>query len=214
MRSIISRAIGAVCVAVIGFGGVAAIGSPVAYAEPDPSSEPSIPGIGGFPGFPSSGSSSGGDGGGGGHQSTIPVYEAPESTVGGQTPIVVRRTPGTPGDVPPPVVIPQPDPVYEPDPVYTPVDMPPVEAPVVAPPPVPVAVPVPPPVELPVLPEPPAAPPLPVPASPQILLTSSAEPGTQALTLILMFLVAGVWVFGHRIASHSTLVKATDAKTA
>lgn len=123
--------------------------------------------------------------------------------------IVIPRIPGIPIDFPPiPIDIP----------VDTPVDIPQVavEPPAVEPELVPVAVPVtpppvappqvaPPPIAPPVIPEPPTAPALPAPASPQVLLTSSAEPGTQALTLILMFLTAGGWIYGHRIASHWTV---------
>jgi hypothetical protein len=74
---------------------------------------------------------------------------------------------------------------------------------------VPSAVPVAPvPAEIPMLPAPPAAPPLPVstPVS-RVLLTSSAQPGTQALTIIVMFMACGCWLYGNRIASQTTLRK-------
>lgn len=214
MRSPIDIARDALVVAVIGLGAVTAAGPTVAYAEPAPGGgdgdvniTPNFPGL---PNFPSSrnpdSDGKGGGGGPGGSQSKIPVVE---STVTGQT-VVVRR-PEIP-DVPPPVVIPV-TPVYEPAPAPEPVNVP-----VIVEPPVPVAVPVavpiaPAPVEQPMIPEPPAAPPLPVPASPQVLLTSSAEPGTQALTVILIFTMVVAWIYSHRIASHWTVGRRNHAPT-
>jgi hypothetical protein len=69
---------------------------------------------------------------------------------------------------------------------------------------VPSAVPVAPvPAEIPLLP-PPSAPPVPV-QVPRVLFTSSAEPGTQALTLIVLFMACGCWIYGNRIASQMTV---------
>ena len=64
------------------------------------------------------------------------------------------------------------------------------------------------PAEIPLLPPPPAAPPAPVstPVS-RALLTSSAEPGTQALTLIVLFMACGCWIYGNRIGSQITVGK-------
>jgi hypothetical protein len=197
----------AIAVAAIGLGGAIAVG-PLAYSEPSPGDTdgggltPSIPGIG----YP--------DGqGGGGYTPTGPTFNKPKTSIDGQT-VVVRR-PEIP-DTPPPVVIPV-TPVYVPDPVTiprVPVDIPViVDTPAPSPVPIPVAVPLPPPpVAIPVAP-PPAAPPVPAVASPQVLLTSSAEPGTQALTVILMFTVVGAWIYGHRIVSHWTLARKTDEPT-
>jgi len=58
------------------------------------------------------------------------------------------------------------------------------------------------------LPASPAAPPVPVstPVS-RVLLTSSAEPGTQALTLIVLFMACGCWIYGNRIGSQITVRK-------
>lgn len=197
------RTAGIVCRAAIlvaiGFGVATGVGA-VAYGEPPPDDSGGL-----TPGIPSIGYPDGE--GGGGYKPTVPTFKPPESTVTGQT-VVVRR-PETP-DVPPPVVIPV-TPTYEPEPV----DIPrvPVDVPVIVEPTVPVAVPVavptPPPVAVPVVP-PPAAPPVPAVASPQVLLTSSAQPGTQALTVILMFTVVGAWIYGHRIVSHWTAGGRTD----
>jgi hypothetical protein len=61
----------------------------------------------------------------------------------------------------------------------------------------------PPPVVAPVaIPKPPVAPALPAPAQGfQVALTSSVGAGTQALTVVLVFLVTGAWLFGNRISS-------------
>lgn len=203
MRSPIEIARGALVVAVIGLGAVTAAGPTVAFAEPPPGGDGRDINI--TPNFPRGGFPDAEGGGGGGYTPEVPAFKPPESIVTGQT-VVVRR-PEIP-DVPPPVVIPV-TPVYEPEP--EPVNVPVIVEPAV-PAAVPVAVPVPP-VQLPVLPPPPAAPQLPVPESPQVLLTSSAEPGTQALTVILMFTMVGAWIYGHRIASHWSLGRKSRVPT-
>jgi phosphate/sulfate permease len=44
-----------------------------------------------------------------------------------------------------------------------------------------------------------------------VLFTSSAEPGTQALTLIVLFMACGCWIYGNRIASQMTVRKTERA---
>ena len=206
-RSLSAITAKAVAVGVIGFGAMAVVGPTVAYAEPSDcgrSCDNNVTPNFGNP-FGGQGSSDSTDKGSR-HDHTIPQFEPPDSTVSNR-PVIVRRTPNTPEDIPPVVI---PDPGYDPVPIDVPVDIPvdippvPVEAPVVVPevPVIPVAAPVvPPPAATPVIP-PPAAPQVPAPATPQVLLTSSAEPGTQALTVILLFAAVVAWAYGHRIASH------------
>jgi phosphate/sulfate permease len=40
-----------------------------------------------------------------------------------------------------------------------------------------------------------------------VLFTSSAEPATQALTLIVLFMACGCWIYSNRIASQMTVRK-------
>lgn len=206
MRSLVALSCRAAAVVVIGFGAITAVVPTVAYGEPSPGD--SDPGSG-----ETDSEDYGGGGGGSDYQPNVPTFNKPTSTISAQT--VERRAPRTPEYVPPEVIPPTFD---EPVPVNiprVPVDIPlvPVDVPVIVAPPVPVAVPVTPPVELPKVPAPPAAPPLPVPAAPQVLLTSSAQPGTQALTIIMVFLVAGAWIYAHRIASHWTSGRKPSAQT-
>jgi hypothetical protein len=121
------------------------------------------------------------------------------------TPPPVQQTPA----IPPPVVR---TPAYTPPPpVYTP------QQPTYAPPaPVqtePVSVPPPPPVEIPPPPAQPAPAPAPLPAPvPGPRFTSSVDPGTQALTVILLFVVFGGWFYGNRIASQWSSGKIDDGR--
>jgi hypothetical protein len=122
-------------------------------------------------------------------------------------PVIQRLPERPPAEIPPPE-IPDRQPVPN-IPVYTP---PPADVPVtVMPPPIAVAPAVP--AEIPIVAPPPAAPPAPVVIPvPRVLLTSSTEPmGTQALTVIVLLLVCGCWIYGHRIASQITVRKREHA---
>jgi phosphate/sulfate permease len=54
--------------------------------------------------------------------------------------------------------------------------------------------------------------PVPAPVS-RVLFTSSMEPGTQAVTLIVLFMACGCWIYGNRIGSQVT-VRKTERATA
>jgi hypothetical protein len=139
------------------------------------------------------------NGGSHGAQPTIPTVKLPPPAIISNRPVIQRDIPPPPVDIPPPV-IPIREPVTPRVPVNTPPDVIPVN---VVPSPVPVA---PVPVVIPELPAPPAAPPIPVSVS-RVLFTSSAEPGTQALTLIVLFMACGCWIYGNRIGSQITVRK-------
>jgi hypothetical protein len=131
--------------------------------------------------------------------------------------------------VPPPVNVPLP---VSPPPVIPPVDPPAVIPPVNPPPanpapanpvpnvaPVPVnieqrtvpAAPMPPAPRAPIqtTPEPPAATGDPALAS-RVSFTSSMDPGTEAVTMILLLTVVGVWIYANRIVTQWSLLKRAD----
>jgi hypothetical protein len=151
----------------------------------------------------SNGGSSNKSGGSHGAQPTIPTVKLPPpAIINAQTVVQTAPPPPPPVKIPPPVIEVQ-QPIIPSVPVDTqPPDVIPVN---VVPSPVPVA---PVPAEIPMLPAPPAAPPVPVPTSvSRVLFTSSAEPGTQALTLIVLFMACGCWIYGNRIGSQMTVRK-------
>lgn len=159
----------------------------------------------------------------GGVEPTNPDMKLAPDPIVSNRPVIQRDPPRVPVNIPPPdLKVPQPIspriPFEPPPPDVVPVDTPPPDVvPVdVVPSAVPVApVPVAPiPVENPLLPAPPSAPPVPVstPVS-GVLFTSSAEPGTQALTLIVLFMACGCWIYGNRIGSQMT-VRKTDRAAA
>jgi hypothetical protein len=116
--------------------------------------------------------------------------------------VVQTAPPPPPVKIPPPVIEVQ-QPIIPSVPVDTqPPDVVPVNV-------IPSSVPVAPvPAEIPPLPAPPSAPPVPVPtAVSRVLFTSSMEPGTQALTLIVLFMACGCWIYGNRIGSQITVRK-------
>jgi phosphate/sulfate permease len=45
----------------------------------------------------------------------------------------------------------------------------------------------------------------------RVLFTSSMEPGTQAVTLIVLFMACGCWIYGNRIGSQVTVRKTERA---
>jgi outer membrane biosynthesis protein TonB len=131
-----------------------------------------------------------------------PTYY-PNPTAGAQPPppvvscggCVVITAPPTPVGQPntPPPAQPQPPPAtpHLPDnPPPPPPPPPPVAIPVSVVPPAPIDIPTPSPVPT----------PAPVPV-PDVQFTSSVDAGTQALTVILLFVVFGGWFYGNRIAS-------------
>jgi hypothetical protein len=185
-------AIGAIAVAVSMLAG----GAPLAYGAPgcDGGCDVTVAG-------PSGGSSNKGGGSHGG-QPTIPTVKLPPPAIINAQTVVQTAPPPPPVKIPPPVIE-----VDQPTIPSIPVDTQPHDVlPVnVAPSAVPAA---PVPAEIPLLPPPPAAPPAPVstPVS-HVLFTSSAEPGTQALTLIVLFMACGCWIYGNRIASQMTVRK-------
>jgi hypothetical protein len=129
----------------------------------------------------------------------------PPAIINAQT-VVQTAPPPPPVKIPPPVIEVQ-QPIIPSVPVDTqPPDVVPVN---VVPSPVPVA---PVPAEIPLLPAPPSAPPVPVstPVS-RVLFTSSMEPGTQAVTLIVLFMACGCWIYGNRIGSQVTVRKTERA---
>lgn len=184
-------AIGAIAVAV----SILAGGAPLASAAPgcDGRCDVTVADPGG-------GGSSNKGGGSHGAQPTIPTVKLPPpAIINAQTVVQTAPPPPPPVRIPPPVIE-----VYQPSiPVDTqPHDVLPVD---VAPSAVPIA---PVPAEIPLLPPPPSAPPAPVSTPmPRVLFTSSAEPGTQALTLIVLFMACGCWIYGNRIASQMTVRK-------
>jgi hypothetical protein len=112
--------------------------------------------------------------------------------------IVQKAPPPPPADIPPQTIPETPRiPAYTPPPPdVVPVDV------------VPVPVAVAPVAELPLLPPPPLAPPVPAvtPAAP-VLFTSSADRVTQAVTLIVLFMACGCWIYGNRITSQMNVRK-------
>lgn len=179
-------------------------GAPLAYGAPCDGACNIAPGISpARPALPSGPSSSdpSNKGGSRGVQPTIPtVKPPPPPVIAAQT--VVQKAPPPPPRVPPPAIppdnlprIPR-NPVEPPPPDLVPVNVEPAPVPVAPAPvaPVPVVNPV---------GEPPSAPAAPISTTPvsRVLFTSSAEPGTQALTLIVLFMACGCWVYGNRIAS-------------
>jgi hypothetical protein len=186
-----SVAIGAMTVAVTMLAG----GAPLAYGAPG-----SVAGPTG--GSSNNGGSSGNGGGSHGAQPTTPTVKLPPPAIINAQTVVQTAPPPPPVNIPPPVIDVQ-QPIIPNIPVEPqPPDIVPVN---VVPSDVPVA---PVPAEIPLLPPPPAAPPAPVstPVS-RVLLTSSAEPGTQALTLIVLFMACGCWIYGNRIGSQITVGK-------
>jgi hypothetical protein len=175
-------------------------GAPLAYGAPgcDGSCDATHATGGGS----SNGGSTNKNGGSHGAQSTIPTVKLPPPAIITAQTVVQTAPPPPPVYIPPPVIeIHQPIipsiPVEPELPDVVPVNV------------VPSAVPVAPvPAEIPLLPPPPAAPPAPV-STPvtHVLFTSSAEPGTQALTLIVMFMACGCWIYGNRIGSQITVRK-------
>ena len=198
MRSAISVvrhpvAIGAIAVAVSMLAG----GAPLAAAAPgcDGGCDVTVAGP--------SGGSTNKSGGSHGAQPTIPTVKLPPpAIINAQTVVQTAPPPPPPVKIPPPVIEVH-EPVIPSIPADTqPHDVLPVD---VAPSVVPIA---PVPAEIPLPPPPPSAPPAPVstPVS-RVLFTSSAEPGTQALTLIVLFMACGCWIYGNRIASQMTVRK-------
>ncbi len=204
-----SVAIGAMTVAVALVGG-----APPAYGAPGPGCDGGCniaPGgiEGGLPNGqpPNVGPSNKGSRG---VQPTLPkvkLPEPPEMKISNR-PVIQIAPPPPPVRIPPPpeIEVPQPIsprvPVEPPLPDVVPVNVEPVPVPVA-----PVAI-APVPVEIPPLLAPPSAPPAPVstPVS-LVLFTSSAEPGTQAVTIIVLFMACGCWVYGNRIGSQITVRK-------
>jgi hypothetical protein len=199
MRSAIANVrhlvtIGAIAVAVT----TLIAGAPFAYGAPCDGSCDITHTTGGTDANGGSGSTNK-NGGSHGAQPTIPTVKLPPPAIISNRPVIQRDIPPPPVDIPPPVI-----PIREPVTPRVPVDTPPDVVPVnVVPSPVPVA---PVPVVIPELPAPPAAPPVPVSVS-GVLFTSSAEPGTQALTLIVLFMACGCWIYGNRIGSQITVRK-------
>jgi hypothetical protein len=187
-----SVAIGALTIAVTMLIG----GAPLAYGAPgcDGSCDVSVAG--------SNGGSSNKGGGSHGGQPTIPTVKLPPPAIINAQTVVQTAPPPPPVKIPPPVIEVQ-QPIIPSVPVDTqPPDVVPVNV-------IPSSVPVAPvPAEIPLLPAPPSAPPVPVPAPvSRVLFTSSAEPGTQALTLIVLFMACGCWIYGNRIGSQMTVRK-------
>jgi hypothetical protein len=170
-------------------------GAPLAYGAPG-----SVAGPTG--GSSNNGGSSGNGGGSHGAQPTTPTVKLPPPAIINAQTVVQTAPPPPPVNIPPPVIdVQQPIipnvPVEPQPPDIVPVNVVPADVPVA---PVPA--------EIPLLPPPPASPPAPVstPVS-RVLLTSSAEPGTQALTLIVLFMACGCWIYGNRIGSQMTVGK-------
>ena len=181
-------AIGAMAVAVAIVGG-----APLAYGAPACDSGCNVTGANG---------GSGGKGGSHGAQPTVPTVKMPPPPVFTAQTVVQTAPPPPPAQTPPPPVTYHPlnipnHPVDTQPPAVVPVNVVPVFAPVA---PVPA--------EVPTLPPPPAAPPAPAstPVS-LVLFTSSMEPGTQAATLIVLFMACGCWVYGNRIGGQITVRK-------
>jgi hypothetical protein len=187
-----SVAIGAIAVAATTLGGGAAL----AYGAPGCDGSCDITHTTG--GTNANGGSSNKGGGSHGGQPTIPTVKLPPPAIINAQTVVQTAPPPPPVRIPPPVIEVE-QPIIPSVPVDTqPADVVPVNV-------VPSAVPVAPvPAEIPLLPPPPAAPPVPV---SRVLFTSSAEPGTQALTLIVLFMACGCWMYGNRIASQMTVRK-------
>ena len=192
-----SVAIGAVAVALVAGGAPLAYGAPGCDGSCDIS--PATPGTNANGGSTNGGSTNK-NGGSHGAQPTIPTVKLPPpAIINAQTVVQTAPPPPPPVRIPPPVIE-----VYQPIIPSVPVDTPPPDVVLVnvAPPAVPLA---PVPAEIAPIPSPPLAPPAPVPTPmPRVLFTSSAEPGTQALTLIVLFMACGCWVYGNRIASQMT----------
>ena len=189
-------AIGAITVAVTMF----AEAAPPAYGAPGCDGRCDITSTtGGSGGGSSNGGSTNKNGGSHGAQPTIPSVKLPPPAIINAQTVVQTAPPPPPVNIPPPPVITSYQPTIPSIPVNT-EPQPPAVVPVnVVPPPV-VA---PAPVEIP-LPATPSAPPAPV---SRVLFTSSAEPGTQALTLIVLFMACGCWIYGNRISSQITVRK-------
>jgi hypothetical protein len=185
-------AIGAIAVAVA----MLACGAPLAYGAPGCDGRCDVSVATG--GTDANGGSSNKGGGSHGGQPTIPTVKLPPPAIINAQTVVQTAPPPPPVRIPPPVIEVE-QPIIPSVPVDTqPADVVPVNV-------VPSAVPVAPvPAEIPLLPPPPAAPPVPV---SRVLFTSSAEPGTQALTLIVLFMACGCWMYGNRIASQMTVRK-------
>ena len=195
MSSAIAVLRNTVAVGAIALAAVVSVGVPLASGAPGCDGRCNVtPATGGTD---STGGSSNKGGGSHGAQPTIPsVKLPPPAIINAQTVVQTAPPPPPPVRIPPPVIDVQqpliPDTPVEPQrPAVVPVEVVP-PAPVVAP--VPVEIP---------LPAPPSAPPAPVvtPIS-RVLFTSSTEPmGIQSLTIIVLFMVCGCWVYGNRIAS-------------
>jgi hypothetical protein len=195
--------------ALIGAATMLAGGAPLAYGAPCDGACNIAPGIspaGPAVARPSTGDPSNNGGGSRGVQPSIPTIKPPPPPVISAQTVVQTAPEKPPQRIPPPEI---PEPVIPDIPVYTPpADVVPVT---IAPAPVAVAPAVP--AEIPILAPPPSAPPAPVvtPVS-RVLFTSSAEPrGTQALTLIVLFMACGCWIYGNRIGSQMSARKREHA---
>jgi hypothetical protein len=193
-------AIGALTVAVL------VGGAPLAHAAPGCDGRCNVTSTGGSTNA-NGGSTDGGSsnkGGSHGAQPTIPTVKLPPPAIITAQTVVQTAPPPPPRVKTPPPVIEIQQPVIPTIPQLAP---PPAVVPVAVAPPAPV------PVEIP-LPATPPAPSAPVvtPVS-RVLFTSSADPGTQALTIIVLFMAAGCWVYGNRIGSQIT-VRKKDRATA
>jgi hypothetical protein len=187
MRSAI--AIGALAIAVTMMLG----GTPLAHGAPACDGGCTVNGAGG---------GSNNHGGSHGVLPTTSIVKPPPAVFHAQTVVETAPPPPPPPapKIPPPAIA-----VHQPVTENVPVDTPPPAVVPVEAIPVPV-IDAPAPADVPPLPVlPPAAPPVPVPTPvSHVLFTSSAEPGTQALTLIVLFMACGCWIYGNRIGSQMT----------